>query len=226
MKRIILLFTIMFCIHGFAQNPSKKMMELESICLQLREGISNGSDREVTQGCARLKAFQSKNAFVDGESALKIVDGSDNLVPCDGHVLYIPQYFKAKLDQTDGVFLMGERLKDEWAELHKGSTRSMSGYVFRQCNFAMKANSSVVYEIDVPKGAVDIMVVAEPNSSVTMKIFDVTNNVYLNNPEDLADEKEGRASRRKTMKFDSPGRLHVTVYNTSAKDASMALFVF
>jgi len=226
MKRITLLLTILFCIHGYALVPSKKMMELESICLQLRDGIINGSDREVIQGCARLKAFQSKNAFVEGESALKIVAGSDNLVSTDGHILYIPQYFEAKLHQTDGVFLMGERLKDEWEKLHESASRSTSGYVFRQCNFAMKANTSVVYEIDVPKGPIDIMVIAEPNALVTMKIFDVTNNVYLNKPEDLVDEKEGRASRRRTMRFDSPCRLHLSIYNTSDKDASMALFVF
>jgi len=42
----------------------------------------------------------------------------------------------------------------------------------------------------------------------------------------LVDEKEGRASRRRTMRFDSPCRLHLSIYNTSDKDASMALFVF
>lgn len=224
MKKIALLLTLLFCIYGLAQVPSQKMIELESICLQLRDGIINGSNLEVTQGHSKLRKFQSENPFTC-DSFAKVIAGSDKLISCDGHLLYIPQYFKAKLDQADGVFLMGEKLKDEWDELHKSGSRSISD-VFRQCNFAMKANSSVVYEIDVPKGPVDIMVVAEPNAFVTMKIFDVTNNVYLNNPEDLADEKEGRASRRKTMKFDSPGRLHVTVYNTSAKDASMALFVF
>lgn len=219
----ILIFICVSSIVGNSQTPSKKMMELEGICLTLRDGI--GSERSVTQGYKRLDNFQKQNLFTFDSSELKLISGVESVVSIDNHVIFIPQYFKKLLETKDGVFMKGEELLNEWNALHNDTKRQLGSY-FRQHNFAMRRNSSVTYEISVEKGPLDILVVAEPNASVSMKIYDATNKVHLNNQDDLVDEKTGKPSRRKTMQFDKPVKLHVSIYNTSLKDASMALFWF
>ena len=220
---LILASIFILNVNAYAQTPSKKMMELEDICLSLRNGM--GSERCVTQGYHRLEVFQKQNPFVYTESDVELISGAEYEVPLEGHVIYIPQYFKTLLETKDGVFKKGEELLDEWNELHKVVNRGL-GHCFRQHHFAIKANSSMTFRINVSRGLSDLLVVAEPNAFVTMKVYDATANVHLIAQEDLADEKTGKPSRRKTMKFDKKTSLNVTVSNVSSKDASMALFWF
>jgi hypothetical protein len=225
MKYLVIIFASIFIlnVNAYAQTPSKKMMELEKICLSLRNGM--GSERSVTQGYHRLEGFQKRNSFVYSESDVELISGDEYKVPLDGHMIYIPQYFKTLLETKDGVFKKGEELLDEWNELHKAGNKGL-GNCFRQHHFAIKANSSMTFRINVPKGLLDLLVVAEPNAFVTMKVYDATSNVHLITQEDLIEEKTGKPSRRKTMKLDRKTCLNVTVSNVSSKDASMALFWF
>lgn len=69
----------------------------------------------------------------------------------------------------------------------------------------------------------DFMVVSEPNSLTTMHIYDIVNKEYYNG---LDSYKEGRKYRHRTMRMRSPSKLKITIYNRSAKDASIVFFYF
>lgn len=220
-----ILFTVLICLYSiqlFSQEPSKKMMELKEICLSLRDNI--GSDDILYQTNKRFKDFRNKNSFTSDLSPLNfnIVSGEENLLPLDNHIIFIPEYFDELL-KNDGSFKKAEELMREWEEMNNVSRRGSSGYVFYQHNFVLKKHSSMVFEVQVPSGPVDFMVVSEPNSLTTMHIYDIVNKEYYN---ELDSDKEGRKYRHRTMRMRSPSKLKITIYNRSAKDASMVFFYF
>lgn len=222
MKRTILLLFVFFSFFsmGYAQTPSKKMMELKEICLTLRNNM--GSEQVITHMTKCYEDFMTRNNFTSDFLPLKMtyISGEENIVKNgEGkHVIYIPQYFKALAEEKDGIFNKYEEILSEWERIIKDGARSAKGYIFRQENLILQKGTSLIFELTVPKGPFDIMAIAEPNAFLTMKIQNLTTDQYY-----IA-EKD--ASAHRWFEFDSPTVLRVTIENASQKDASMALFCF
>lgn len=222
MKKTIFFAFVFFVFFGMghAQTPSKKMMELKEICLTLRNNM--GSEEIVTYMTRRYEDFMTKNSFTSDFSPLKMayVSGSENIVKADKseHVIFIPQYFKALLEEKDSLFKKYEEILSEWERMIKEGARSARGYIFRQENLVLQKGTSLTFELTIPKGPFDIMAIAEPNAFLTMKIQNLTTGQYY------IVEKD--ASAHKWFEFDSPTVLRVTIENASQKDASIALFCF
>lgn len=220
MKNTILLILLFTSLSVCAEAQSKKMMQLKDICLELRNNI--GSEHIISQSTDRLKKFHNDNVFHFGLEKMKcrIVKGEDNLVDVDGHILFLPDYFDALLNNGE-VFLKLEELLRELEQMEKPS-RGI-GYSFCQHNFALKRNSSITFEMDVTSSVIDIMAIVEPNASITMNIYDVNDKKYYNDPES---DRRGQECVHKSISLVDHTKLQITIYNRSAKDAAVALFCF
>lgn len=220
MKNTILLILLFTSLSVCAEAQSKKMMQLKDICLELRNNI--GSEHIISQSTDRLKKFHNDNVFHFGLEKMKcrIVKGEDNLVDVDGHILFLPGYFDALLNNGE-VFLKLEELLRELEQMEKPS-RGI-GYSFCQHNFALKRNSSITFEMDVTSNVIDIMAIVEPNASITMNIYDVNDKKYYN---DTESDRRGQECVHKSISLVDHTKLQITIYNRSAKDAAVALFCF
>lgn len=216
-------FLTSLCLLG--QTPSRKMIQLETIYSELREGF--GSEYVVANANNKLKKFHSNNAFTSdmSEISFSVVAGKENLCSCDGHVIYLPEYFDQLLKNKDGVFIEAKKIIEEWNKAASESSRGF-GYTFRQYNFAQSGKSSVTFQMTLNKGPFDVLAIAEPMGLLTMKIYNVTSGVYLTDNEDLKNEREGKGSRRKTMYFDERTTIRVTIHNTTNNVVSMAIVCF
>lgn len=221
MKRLILLLISLGAFSfGYTQTPSKKMTELQKICLDLRNNI--GNEQIIFQATNRYERFMKENIFTSDYSPLnkKILSREENIIndSIGKHIIFIPQYFRALLEKRDGLFDKYEELLEEWESLTKQSARAGTGYIFRQENFILRKGSSITFELTVPKGYFDIMAVAETNAFLSMRIQNQSTGQYYITEKDV--------SVHKYFKFDSSTVLKVTIENVSQKNASIALFCF
>lgn len=224
MKKLLLLLIFLGTFSfGYAQTPSKKMTELRDICLNLRNNI--GNEQVIFQTTNRYERFMRENTFTSDYTPLnkKVFSGEENIIndSTGKHIVFIPQYFRARLEKIDGLFDKYEELLEEWERIINEKARSAKGgegYMFRQENFILRRGTSVTFELSLPKGPFDIMAVAEPNAFLTMRIQD------LSSGQNFITEKD--ASAHKWFDFKNSTKLKVTIENVSQKDASMALFCF
>lgn len=223
--RRFLLFILLIGIFNpcYCQTPSKKMQELQDICLQLRDNL--GSEQIINQTTNRYERFMRENLFTSDFTPLniKVLSGEENIIvdSSDKHILFIPQYFRALLVKKDRLFDKHEELLAEWDSITQERTRSAkssAGYIFRQKNMILRMGTSITFEITIPKGPFDIMVVAEPNAFITMEIQNLSTKQYYTT--------EKATSSHKWFEFNAPTILKVKIENVSQKDASIALFCF
>lgn len=221
MKRnLLLLALIPAMIISFAQSPSKKMLELHKICLDLRNNI--GSEQVISSATKRYQRFMRENTFSSDFTYFERewVSGKENIITNSkgSHVLFIPQYFTKLLETPDALFDKHEELLAEWEQLTSNSGRASSGYVFCQDNIILRQGKSITFELTIPKGPFDIMTIAEPNAFITMRIHDCSSGTYYTTEKDVA--------AHKWFNFEEPTKLKVTIENASRKNASIALFCF
>lgn len=205
---------------GYAQTPSKKMKELQEICLRLRDNI--GNEQIIYQTTNRYERFMRENLFTSDFTPLnrKVLSGEESIAEdnSDEHILFIPQYYRALLEEPDGLFDKHEEFLAEWDSITKEKARSEAGYVFRQENLILREGTSITFELTVPEGPFDIMAVAEPNAFLAMEIQNMSTRRFYTT--------EKVASGHKWFEFDATTTLEVTIRNVSQKDASIALFCF
>ena len=224
MKKILLFIAFISILGiGYAQTPSKKMKELQEICLILRNNL--GCEQIIYQTTNRYERFMRENLFTSdfGPLKKKVLLGIENVVENDSteHIFFIPQYFRALLEQKDGLFDKHEELLVEWERITKERARSAkcgTGYIFRQENLILREGTSMSFELTVPQGPFDIMVIAEPNAFLTMEIQNLSTGQFYTT--------EKVASEHKWFNFDVTTTLEVTLENGSQKHASIALFCF
>lgn len=219
-KLILLLISLGVFSFGYTQTPSKKMTELQKICLDLRNNI--GNEQIIFQATNRYERFMKENIFTSDYSPLnkEMLSGEENIINdiTGKHIIFIPQYFRALLEKRDGLFDKYEELLEEWKTFTQQSARAATGYMFRQENLIIRKGASITFELTVPKGYFDIMAVAETNAFLSMRIQNQSTGQYYITEKD--------ASAHKYFKFDSSTVLKVTIENVSQKNASIALFCF
>lgn len=224
MKKILLFIALIGMLGvGYAQTPSKKMKELQEICLRLRDNL--GNEQIIYQTTNRYERFMRENLFTPDFTPLKreVLSGKENIVEDNsgGHILFIPRYFRELLVDPDGVFNKHEELLAEWDSItieRVRSAKSGAGYIFRQENLILREGTSITFELTVSEGPFDIMAVAEPNAFLTMEIQNLSTGRFYTT--------ERGTSGHKWFEFDAPTTLNVTIKNVSQKDASIALFCF
>lgn len=221
MKRYLILFALLPAIvMSFAQSPSKKMLELQKICLDLRNNI--GSEQVISNATKRYQRFMRENDFSSDFKKFERewVSGKENIITNSkgSHVFFIPQYFTKLLETPDALFDKHEELLAEWKQITSLSNRASSGYVFCQDNIILRQGKSITFELTIPKGPFDIMVVAEPNAFITMRIQDCSSGKYYTTEKDV--------TAHKWFNFEEASKLKVTIENSSRKNASIALFCF
>lgn len=224
MKKILLFVTFIGILGiGYAQTPSKKMKELQEICLRLRDNL--GNEQIIYQTTSRYERFMRENLFTSDFSPLKkkVVSGNGSVIEdsLGEHILFLPQYFRILLEDSDGLFDKHEELLAEWDSItcvRARSAKSGAEYIFRQENLILRKGTSITFELTVPEGPFDIMAVAEPNAFLTMEILNLSTGRFYTT--------ERVASGHKWFEFDAPTTIKATIKNASYKDASIALFCF
>lgn len=221
MKRYLLLFVLLPAMaFSLAQSPSKKMIELQKICLDLRNNI--GSEQVVSSAIKQYQRFMIENAFSSDFSQFnrEWISGSDNMLTetKESHVFFIPEYFTKLLETSDGLFDKHEELLAEWRELISYNSRAISGYIFYQDNIIIRKGKSITFELTIPKGPFDIMAIAEPNAFLTLRIQDCSSGQFYITEKDV--------TAHKWFNFEKTTKLRITIENTSRKNASIALFCF
>ena len=215
-------FLVLFLVltMSFAQSPSKKMLELQKICLDLRNNI--GSEQVIYNTTTRYQRFMKENTFSSDFTRFKRewISGKNNIITKTkvSHMFFIPQYFTNLLETPDGLFDKHVELLAEWKQLTSHRGRAASGYVFCQDNMILCQGKSVTFELTIPKGPFDIMAIAEPNAFMTMKIQNCSSGQYYISEKDV--------TVHKWFKFEKSTKLRVTIENVSRKNASIALFCF
>ncbi len=228
LKKTILLFVLLLgTTQCFPQKTSKdEVMEvLKAICQSLRDGLEKGEGCNdiISEATRKYVRFTDEYMFTDDFAPLhkKTIKGENDILGYgnDEHVVYIPNYF-IELLKEDSVSTTGEKLLEEWTcyinENSSNLTKGASKTIFRHSHFIIRKGKSVTFELTVPKGKFEILVVSEPYTYLAMRVLEKSTGE--NHP------SVNSKVAHKSFTFKESTVLEVTIENVSFKNASMALF--
>ena len=201
------------------------MEELRNICLTLRNNM--GSEHVISQTIERYEQFMEDYPFSTRSLPLdetgRIISGKNIIenenIDMDKHVVFTPQYFDALLLKQDALLEKYENLLDEIVVV--GNVRgapAMGERIIRQNNLLLYRDSTITFEMTIPKGTFEILAITEPNAFLTMRILNQSTGQYY-----VAEKEE---SVYKWFEFEDYTPLRIIIENVSRKDASIALFHF
>lgn len=206
-KDILLTLLALSCFSVHGQELSDNVRAVYDVCVSLSDAAGSGSAPAMREANARLKEMRagyfSSFRFVSGES-----------MSIDGHFIFDPEFIDSLLVNRK-VYSFAQSYLER--SVRRGTSSSCKVLMKTCC---VKAFQTVTYKFKA-RGRQELAVVTEPGGLVNLKIYDVNNDMWHNDDNDV---NMGKPSHVRV--FDIPEGLTdivVEVVNKTDRDISFVV---
>lgn len=214
-KIVIIVFSILTTISGYAQNASNDSMEIQAVidaCISMRDAVAAGDTAAIRQSAQDLRT-----AGAIRFNSLLCKD--DSIASLNGHLVFDEAFADSLAAGNTSVYDKADDLNRSTA--HRGQTTDGS-YLTKTC--FVKAGKSSKWTF-ASKGYQELAVVAEAGGLVTMKIH-VTNTAGFDKRfDDTKSVKKGLPQRKTSFELPTDRRntVELEIVNCGQKDCSFVV---
>lgn len=214
-KIVIVVFSILTTISGYAQNASNDSMEIQAVidaCISMRDAVAVGDTAAIRQSAQDLRT-----AGAIRFNSLLCKD--DSIASLNGHLVFDEAFADSLAAGNTSVYDKADDLNRSTA--HRGQTTDGS-YLTKTC--FVKAGKSSKWTF-ASKGYQELAVVAEAGGLVTMKIH-VTNTAGFDKRfDDTKSVKKGLSQRKTSFELPTDRRntVELEIVNCGQKDCSFVV---
>lgn len=214
-KIVIVVFSILTTISGYAQNASNDSMEIQAVidaCISMRDAVAAGDTAAIRQSAQDLRT-----AGAIRFNSLLCKD--DSIASLNGHLVFDEAFADSLAAGNTSVYDKADDLNRSTA--HRGQTTDGS-YLTKTC--FVKAGKSSKWTF-ASKGYQELAVVAEAGGLVTMKIH-VTNTAGFDKRfDDTKSVKKGLSQRKTSFELPTDRRntVELEIVNCGQKDCSFVV---
>lgn len=214
-KIVIVVFSILTTISGYAQNASNDSMEIQAVidaCISMRDAVAAGDTAAIRQSAQDLRT-----AGAIRFNSLLCKD--DSIASLNGHLVFDEAFADSLAAGNTSVYDKADDLNRSTP--HRGQTTDGS-YLTKTC--FVKAGKSSKWTF-ASKGYQELAVVAEAGGLVTMKIH-VTNTAGFDKRfDDTKSVKKGLFQRKTSFELPTDRRntVELEIVNCGQKDCSFVV---
>ena len=214
-KIVIVVFSILTTISGYAQNASNDSMEIQTVidaCISMRDAVAAGDTAAIRQSAQDLRT-----AGAIRFNSLLCKD--DSIASLNGHLVFDEAFADSLAAGNTSVYDKADDLNRSTP--HRGQTTDGS-YLTQTC--FVKAGKSSKWTF-ASKGYQELAVVAEAGGLVTMKIH-VTNTAGFDKRfDDTKSVKKGLSQRKTSFELPTDRRntVELEIVNCGQKDCSFVV---
>ena len=228
MKRFFLFLLVLsispnYSIHAQQiQELSAELSSIKDVCLRLRTGVEQISDKTVQEAYLEYQKLIEKYNI----GCLTLNPEPKRPQKNDAHLIYTPDFFKRWLAQKDGVYDLYCQLDSSFnSNNNRGETKK--GTILQR-NLIVKANSVVRYRIyPHQKDYFEILVISEPFTKFSARLHELFKNNGITQEKHynlVKRPNEGSSCVEYALSYNGLHQYEIELSNNTNKDISIVIF--